>query len=407
MAILNREFYVNKLNELKNNNRVKVLTGIKRSGKSTIMDLFINSLLSNGISENNIIKINFKNASNIDLDSKNEIISYINSKIQNVEGKKYLFLDEINLVYEFEKVISILFNENNNLHIDFYISGLNSKMILSKIINEISDENVSELKIYPLSFSEYYNFYLKDKKTKKDLYKKFIQYGSFPALLNNNNKDEIKIKLEDLINSIILNDIVEYSKVSSTIILKKIIEYFYENIGVITTDNKITNALNATGNRISSHTADNYIKFILNAFIVYEVKRYDPKFKKILSSGNKYYASDLGIKNFLYSKNPLSNSYLLENIVCLELLKHNYNVYVGTINWTEISFVAIKNNEVKYYQIIDSIKNNERLYKEQFKSLLSINDNYPKCIITNDEIEKYNEQGIEVINVIDWLLEQN
>ena len=115
----------------------------------------------------------------------------------------------------------------------------------------------------------------------------------------------------------------------------------------------------------------------------------------------------MGIKNFLYSKNPLSNSYLLENIVCLELLKHNYNVYVGTINWTEISFVAIKNNEVKYYQIIDSIKNNERLYKEQFKSLLSINDNYPKYIITNDEIEKYNEQGIEVINVIDWLLEQN
>ena len=134
MAVINREFYVNKLNELKNNNRIKVLTGIKRSGKSTIMDLFINSLVSDGIPENNIIKINFKNVVNIDLTSKNEIISYIKSKIQNIDDKKYLFLDEINLVYEFEKVINILFNENNNLHMDFYISGLNSKMILSRIM---------------------------------------------------------------------------------------------------------------------------------------------------------------------------------------------------------------------------------------------------------------------------------
>lgn len=399
--LINRNFYLNKLNNLKNNGKVKVITGIKRAGKSTIMNLYINELNNNGITTEEIIKINFKDLAELKLNSKNDVINYLSEKI--TESTKYLFLDELNLVYEFEKVINSIFEKFKNL--DIYITGLSSNMILEKIKLDLGNENVSELKVFSLSFLEYFNFYAKTKKTKKkDLFEKYIKYGGFPSLLGNTNEEEIKVKFEDLINTIILNEIVEHSKVSSTAILKKIIEYFYDNIGIITTDNKITNALNATGNRISSHTADNYIKFILNAYIVYEVKRYDPKFKKVLSSGNKYYASDLGIKNLLYSKNPLSGNYLLENVVCLELLKRGYKVYVGTINWTEISFVAIKDDYVEYYQIIDSIKNNETLYKNQFKSLLSINDNYPKYIITNDEIELYNQDGIKIFNVLDWLL---
>ena len=410
MIRIDREEYLDFLIKSKDKKIIKVVSGVRRCGKSTLFEIYKDYLLKNGVEKIQIISINFEDMDYEELSDYKKLYEYIKSKI--IEDKKnYIFLDEIQHVDKFEKVVDSLFIKDN---VDLYITGSNAYFMSSELTTLLSGRYI-ELKMLPLSFKEYYharleyeNFDKKEKKVLKTLiqyYNEYIVNSSFPYTLQlENNLKNIYEYLNGIYNSVLLKDIVARLKIADVMRLESVVKYIFDNIGNLTSILKIANTLTSMGRKTDTKTIEKYIKGLIDGLLIYEVNRYNIKCKEFLSTLSKYYVSDLGLRQMILGNRNIDMGHILENIIYLELLRRKTNVYVGQFDKNEIDFVVINSDEVEYYQVALTVLD-ENTLKRELAAFKNIKDNYPKYLITLDEVlPNTNYDGIKVINVLEWLL---
>ena len=391
--------YINYLNKFKDMPLIKVISGVRRCGKSTLFLQYIEHLKSNNIDDNHIIFINFEDLEYEEYTNYKTLYNYLNKRI--IDSKKYyIFLDEIQNVEKYEKTVDSLLVKGN---CDIYITGSNAYMLSSELSTLLSGRYI-EIKMFPLSFKEYVSYYKDVNNNYEDLFNKYINSSSYPFSINFKEKNLLNKYLEDIYNSIIIKDISLRIKKLDISLLHRIVKFMFDSIGSILSINIIANKLTSDGYKVDNKTVSKYIEVLTESMFFYKVERYDVKGKNILSSLEKYYVVDIGIRQIKLGRNYTDLGHIIENIVYLELMRRNYNVYIGYFTNAKIDFVAIKNGEMEYYQVCLSLLNEEVL-KREVKSLKMINDNYPKYIISMDKVgTNYNIDGIKHINLIDWLM---
>ena len=395
-----REKYLNKMISAKDVEFIKVITGVRRSGKSTLMLMFREYLLNNGVDEENIIHVNFESAMYDDIKNYKDLYKFVKERIKN--GKMYLLLDEVQNVDSWEKAINSF---KVDFDIDIYITGSNAYLLSSELSTLLSGRYI-EIKMYPLSFKEYLTFNKYDESDIETKFYEYLKYGGLPAItLIKDNNELVLSYLNDIYNTIVKKDIIERNNIKDIALLENILKYLSANIGSSISANKISDYLNS--NKIidkSNHqTVENYLKMLENAFIVYKADRSDIKSKSVLKTLGKYYIADSGIRNIILGFRNIDEGHLLENIVYLELLRRGYKVSIGKTLDYEVDFVAENVNEVKYYQVSQTIVD-EKVKNRELRSLESISDNYEKIILTMDKTINKDYNGIKVINIIDFLL---
>ena len=412
MIRIDREEYLDFLIKSKDKQIIKVVSGVRRCGKSTLFEIYKDYLIKNGVEKNQIISINFEDMDYGELTDYKKLYEYIKSKI--LENKRnYIFLDEIQHVDKFEKVVDSLFIKENT---DLYIIGSNAYFMSSELATLLSGRYI-ELKMLPLSFKEYYQAKLEyeklDKKENKVLktliqyYNEYIVNSSFPYTLQlNNNLKNIYEYLSGIYNSVLLKDIVARLKIADVMRLESVVKYIFDNIGNLTSISKIANTLTSMERKTDTKTIEKYIKGLVDGLLIYEVNRYNIKGKEFLSTLSKYYVSDLGLRQMILGNRNIDMGHILENIIYLELLRRKANVYVGQFDKNEIDFVVINSNEIEYYQVALTVLD-ENTLKRELAAFKNIKDNYPKYLITLDDVLPNTDyDGIKVINALEWLLEE-
>lgn len=397
-----RKQYLNRLIEAKDTEFIKVITGVRRSGKSTLLLMFKDHLLNNNVKEENIIHINFESARYDEIKNYKDLYNYVKSKLS--KGKNYILLDEVQNIDSWEKTVNSI---NVDFNVDIYITGSNAYLLSSELATLLSGRYI-EIKMYPLSFKEFLEFNNYDMTKIEDKFNEYLKYGGLPAITHIKDKpDLIMTYLNDIYNTIVKKDVLERNKINDIALLENIIRYISSNIGSQISANKISDYLNS--NKIvekSNHqTVDNYLKMLENAFIVYKAERSDIKSKNILKTLGKYYIADTGLRNIILGFRNIDEGHLLKNVIYLELLRRGYKVSIGKTLDYEVDFVAENVNEIKYYQVSQSIKD-EKVKMRELRSLKSISDNYEKTILTMDKTINNDYNGIKVVNIIDFLLEK-
>ena len=395
-----RERYLKKIIAAKDTEFIKVITGVRRSGKSTLLLMLKDFLINDGVKEDNIIHINFESAMYDDIDDYKDLYKYVKERIK--KGRTYLLLDEVQNVTSWEKAINSF---NVDFDIDIYITGSNAYLLSSELSTLLSGRYI-EIKMYPLSFKEYLVFNNYDNDNLDDKFNEYLKYGGLPALSLIKDNDELVLSyLNDIYNSIVKKDIIDRNNLKDTALLENIIKFLATNIGSPISSTKISDYLNS--NKIvekSNHqTIDNYLNMLEKSFIMYKADRTDIKSKALLKTLGKYYISDTGIRNIILGFRNIDEGHLLENVVYLELLRRSYKVNIGKTNEYEVDFVAENPNTIKYYQVTQSLQNDEVRTRE-LRSLENINDNYEKIILTMDKTINNDYNGIKVINIVEWLL---
>ncbi len=397
-----RENYLNLLIEAKDTEFIKVITGVRRSGKSTLLLMFKEYLLNNNINERNIIHINFESAMYDDIKDYKELYNEIKSKISN--EKMYILLDEIQNVDKWEKAINSL---NVDFNVDIYITGSNAYLLSSELATLLSGRYI-EIKMYPLSFKEFLKFNNYDENNLEDKFNEYLKYGGLPAITQIKDKNLLIMSyLNDIYNTIVKKDIIERNNIKDIALLENIVRYLSFNIGSSISANKISDYLNS--NKVvekSNHqTIDNYLKMLENAFIVYKADRSDIKSKALLKTLGKYYIADTGLRNIILGFRNIDEGHLLENVVYIELLRRGYKVSIGKTLEYEVDFVVENTEEIKYYQVTKSLLN-DNVKDREIRSLESISDNYEKTILTMDKTINKDYNGIKVKNIIEFLLDR-
>ena len=378
----------------KNKNFIKVITGVRRCGKSTLLKLYSNELKKD--IKNNIIYVNFEEFKYQYITDR-ELYELLKSQIK---PNTYLLLDEIQRVNKWELVINSLFVEYTD--IDIYITGSNAYLLSSELSTYLAGRYI-EIKLYPLSFKEFTKFNNFEANSKS--FELYLKYGGMPSLLGNYKKEETELIFDGICSSIIMKDVLERVSIKDVKTLNKVVLFLSDNIGNITSLNSIKNVLK-TEMRNNNHltTVENYILALQNAFLFYDIERYDIKGKELLKTLGKYYIVDIGLRNFLLGKNS-DIGRLLENIVFLELLRRNYRVYIGKIDNTEVDFIAEKNDERIYFQVSETMLGEETKLRE-LRPLKMIKDSYEKIILTMDDVFfGCDDTGIKHKNIIEWLME--
>lgn len=398
----NRDIYLSQIIKFKNKSLIKVITGLRRSGKSTLLSLFENHLIESGIKKNQIIRMNFESFDFDEIVSYKELYSYINSKIIDKNKKYYILLDEVQQVSSWEKVINSFLVDAN---VDIYLTGSNAYLLSSELSTLLSGRYV-EIKMQPLSFKEYLNFIESDKEsTIQEKFNHYLEYGGLPTVVELlDNKDTIGPFLEGIYNTVIMKDVIERNEVRDAALLESLLKFIAANIGSIVSTKKISDYLTSSGRKTTSDTIDNYLKMLENAFIIYKANRYDLKGKMFLKTLEKYYIVDMGIRNKLTGLRNTDYGHVLENIVYLELLRRGYDISIGKIGTLEVDFVATKPSEKIYYQVCATIMD-DKTRERELRPLKSISDNYPKYILTMDQTVFNDYSGIKVKNIIDFLMQ--
>lgn len=395
MKLIERKYYLNKLINVIGTPDIKVITGVRRSGKSKLLDSFKQYIQEN-ISKYNIIHINFNLPEYEHLLEYHALYDYINSKYTK-EMENFVFIDEVQMCKDFEKVI-------NGLHAtekyDIYITGSNA-FLLSSDLATLFTGRTFEIKVYPFSFSEYMQYF--DFTDKYAAFDKFMLEGGMAGSYLYKDQESKFDYIAEVFNTLIVRDIRRKYKIRNPALMDRIVDFLMDNISNISSARTIANTLKTSQEKIYHKTASSYMQYLCNAFAFYKVRRYDIKGKKYLTSNDKYYLSDhtfryakLGTKNMDYGR-------ILENIVAIELLRRGYEVYVGVLYKAEIDFVAIKRSEKIYIQVSDDIAN-EKTFEREVTPLLKINDAYPKTIIARTRHDEYQYEGVKVIDIADWLL---
>lgn len=399
---VNRPEYLDFLKRWQNRQIIKVVSGVRRAGKSTLFYLFRNYLKEHeGVKDEQFISINFENMKYDNLRNAQNLYDYLENKILP-DQMNYIFLDEIQHVKEFERVVDSLFLKDN---VDIYLTGSNAYFLSSEIATLLTGRYV-ELKILPLSFSEFVAWHKQNDKftNNDDMFNKYLE-SSFPYTLFIDTPKERNEYLQGVYSTIVLTDIVSRLNIKDTPVLERVIQNLYSSIGSQVSINKITNTLKSAGYSSSNKTVDRYLGGILDSLLMYEAKRYDIHGRQLLNSQSKYYSVDMGIRNILLPDHQEDFGHIIENIVYLELLRRNKAVYVGESNKYEVDFVGINDmNELSYYQVALTTMD-EKVLKRELRSLEQIRDSYPKYLLTLDTINRTaNYNGIQKLNLIDWLL---
>lgn len=401
-VVKNRDLYLNQLIKFRDKKLIKVITGLRRTGKSTLLSLFENHLISCGVENDHIIRMNFESFEFDEITSYKELHAYINERIIDKNEKHYILLDEVQQVSSWEKVINSFLVDVN---VDIYITGSNAYLLSSELCTLLSGRYV-EIKMLPLSFKEYLDFLESDKENNLlEKFNQYLQYGGLPTVVELlDNPDTIGAFLEGIYNTVLMKDVIERNGVRDGALLANILKYIAANIGSILSTKKISDYLTSSGRKTTSDTVDNYLKMLENAFIIYKANRYDLKGKMFLKTLEKYYIVDIGIRNQLTGLQGTDHGHVLENIVYIELIRRGYDVSLGKVGSLEVDFVATKPNEKIYYQVSATIMD-EKTRQRELRSLESISDNYPKYILTMDQTVFNDYSGIRVKNIIDFLLE--
>ena len=393
--MIERTEYLEKLKKWKDKDLIKVVTGIRRCGKSTLFELFIEYLKTIGIEENHIISINLENPDN-DFENYKDFYKFIKQQIKD-EKQYYIFLDEVQNVPEFQKAVDGLYILKN---VDVYITGSNAYLLSGELATLLTGRYI-EIKMYPLSFKEYIEYYQKDADEK--IYLNYINRSSFPYALKLENETEIDDYLDALYNTIILKDVAQRRKIADTSMLKTVTKFMFNNIGNCLSIKKIADTLTSDGRPISVHTVENYLDALVESYVFNKVPRFDVKGKQYLQSGEKYYATDVTMRYALLGRRNVDAGHMLENIVYLELIRRGYKVYIGRTGEKEVDFVAENKEGFTYFQVAYTTREQSTLERE-LTPLQEINDHYPKYILTMDIDPIADFDGIKKINVLDWLV---
>lgn len=407
--MVERKGYLDLLKKWKDDEVIKVVTGIRRCGKSTLLKMYMEFLKSQGIREDRIIFINFEELEYEHISDYKTLYNYIKERLHPAE-MTYIFLDEVQLVEDFQKAVDSLQVKENT---DIYISGSNAYLLSGELATLLSGRYV-EINMLPLSFAEFCE--LKSGEDKDLLFAEYMKNGGLPYVSKLDNDDEkINMYLEGIYNTIIVKDIEERQKrkesdpnkrkVNDIALLKNISRFLASSVGSPVSVKSITDYVTSTGRKISQNTTDDYVEALVEPYIFYPVERYDVPGKQLLKKNQKMYIVDLGIRRYLLARQRYDLGFSLENIIFLELLRRGYKVNIGKIGTKEVDFVTRKDDRIYYFQVTASMVE-ESTFEREITPLKNINDNYPKTIITLDRFTLGNYDGIEVINAIDWLLQK-
>lgn len=395
--MINREEYLNKLINWKDKDLIKVTTGIRRCGKSSLYEIYIEYLKENGIDDNHIISINLESP-DYEFANYKELYNFIKEKMTD-DKMYYIFLDEVQNLPEFQKAVDGLYIKKNT---DVYITGSNAYLLSGELATLLSGRYI-EIKMLPLSFKEYKEYLNEDGDEK--LYLKYINNSSFPYALKLHSESDIDTYLDSIYNTIIIKDIATRKKMTDIALLRSLTEFLFSSLGNIMSVKKIADTLVSNGRKISVHTVETYLESLTESYIFNKVSRYDIKGKQYLETGEKYYATDVTMRYALLGRKYMDLGHILENVVYLELLRRGYKVYVGKVGENEVDFVAENKEGRCYYQVAYTTREESTLARE-LDSLQKINDHYPKFILTMDLDPIVDYDGIRKINVLDWLLDK-
>jgi predicted AAA+ superfamily ATPase len=393
--MVQRKQYMEKLKKMKDKKIIKVVTGVRRCGKSTLLMLFRDYLRECGVEEKQIISVNFEDIANEPLLDYGVLHDYIAGRL--VPGKMtYVFLDEIQNVPQFQKAVDSLFIRDN---VDVYITGSNARMLSGELATLLSGRYI-EVKMLPLSFAEYYELVGGDK---RDAWNGYYRNGGFPYTAALEDEDIRRDYLSGIYSTVLLKDIVARKRIGDVPLLESVIRFLFDNVGNIVSPKKIADSLTAYGRKTTSVTVESYIEALMEAFILYKAGRYDVKGKQHLKSLGKYYLVDVSLRHMLLGDKNADIGHILENIVYLELLRRGYSVSIGKVGDKEIDFVASSGGDKVYFQVAASILD-PAVFEREIDPLKKVADHYPKFILTLDELPM-GEDGIRQINLADFLLE--
>lgn len=392
--MVKRQQYLEKLKKLKDLQIIKVVTGFRRCGKSTLLTQFEEYLKECGVESSQIISINFEKIEFEHLQNYKAMYDYVVERL-HPEKTTYIFLDEVQLVEDYQKAVDSLFVRDK---VDLYITGSNARMLSGELATLLSGRYV-EIEMLPLSFAEYYELVGGDK---RDAWKRYFTNGGLPYTAYINDEDILHDYLLGIYNTVLLKDVVERKKIQDIPLLRSVVKFLFDNIGNIVSSKKISDSLVSYGRKTTSVTVENYIESLSEAYVVYKAERYDVKGKQHLKSLEKYYAVDMGLRKLLLGQKNTDIGHILENIVYFELVRRGFEVCIGKVDDLKIDFIAEKDSDKEYYQVSASVLD-PNTFEREIEPLRRVHDNYPKYIVTMDEITSNNE-GIKQINVIDFLL---
>ncbi len=396
--MIERPIYLEELKRWKDQNLIKVVTGIRRCGKSTLFDLFITDLLKEGVQKEQIIKINLEDP-DYHFSNYMELYQFIVNQLQE-EKKYYVFLDEVQNVVDFQKAVDGLYIKKN---VDLYITGSNAYLLSGELATLLSGRYV-EIKMLPLSFKEFVSAF--ESNNISMLFLDYMQYGGMPGNIPilKKNPNDLDRYLDGIFSTVVYKDIMSRKQITDKSLLENILKFLFDSIGSPISTKKISDTLTSKGISTSNHTVENYITAFVESFLIYKAERFDVKGKNLLVRDYKYYSVDTGLRSYLLGKKADSDmGHILENIVYLELLRRGYKVYVGKVDDLEIDFVAQNREGLKYYQVALSVRD-ENVLERELKSLRKTGDFYPKYLLVYDMDLAADYDGIKKINIIEWLL---
>ena len=404
--MVTRPFFTAQLAAFRDTRLIKVVSGVRRCGKSTLLELYRRRLLDDGVKPEQIIDINLEDAEYRHLLDPYALHDYIKAKLLS-KKMNYIFLDEIQNVHEFQKAVNSLFIKKN---VDLYITGSNAYMLSGELATLLSGRYV-EIHLLPLSFKEYLSAFSAQGSSAVSLsgrYRNYLINSSFPYTLElaerEDGKKQIQNYLGGIYNTVLLKDIVARKKVADVLMLESLIRFLFDNVGCETSTKKIADSMTSAGRKISVHTVESYISALTDSYILYRVGRFDIKGKQYLKTGHKYYIVDPGLRYFLLGTQVGDEGRVLENMIFLELRRRGYEIRFGKIDNAEVDFVAVKDGNPLYIQAAFTVRERSTLERE-LRSLNSINDHNPKLLLTLDDDPPAAYNGIRRINALDWLLE--
>lgn len=394
---IERPEYLEQLIRFREKEVIKVVTGIRRCGKSTLFDLYCEYLVQDGVSKDQIIRVNMEDPDYHDIRDYMQLYDWIRQQMDS-EKMNYILIDEVQNVPEFQKAVDGLYIKKN---CDVYITGSNAYLLSGELATLLAGRYV-EIKMLPLSFKEYLSA-LGDKTDLMLKYQNYIQNGSFPYVVQLEKKRDIHAYLEGIYTSIILKDIMARYRIADTGGLDSVIRFMFDNVGNLCSATKIANTMTTAGRKIAISTVENYLGALTECFILYKAGRYDVKGKQYLTTGNKYYLCDMGLRYYLLGTKRADLGHILENVVYLELLRRGYEVYIGKVGNAEIDFIAIGEEGEEYYQVALTVMEESTLERE-LAPLESIRDHNPKYLLTMDFTPLTSHNGIKQWNVLEWLM---
>ena len=398
-ALINRPVYMEQLISFREKQIIKIVTGIRRCGKSTLFDLYCEYLQNNGIQEDQIIRFNLEDPDYHDIQDYMQLYHLVSDRL-NPDKMNYIFIDEVQTVPDFQKAVDGLFIKSN---CDVYITGSNAYMLSGELATLLSGRYV-EIRMLPLSFKEYISA-LEDETDLQIKYQRYIQDGSFPYILQLSRRRDIHAYLEGIYTSIVLKDIVARHRISDAGMLDSVIRFMFDKVGNLCSATNIANTMTSYGRKISAPTVENYLAALVESFVLYKAGRYDVKGKQYLATGSKYYLSDIGLRYYLLGSKRVDMGHILENVVYLELRRRGYEIHVGKVGPAEVDFIAIGDYGEEYYQVAYTVNDADgSTLARELAPLESIKDHNPKYLITMDFVPLTSHNGIRQINALEWLL---